>query len=74
MGIEQEKDDNDVAPFAGAWIEITFTGKIRTLRYVAPFAGAWIEIPSWGKIKELFYVAPFAGAWIEMIGLICNAG
>ena len=35
-----------VAPFAGAWIEITilFYGKKGVI--VAPFAGAWIEILS----------------------------
>ena len=34
-----------VAPFTGAWIEISFTGngdEVQAL--VAPFTGAWIEI------------------------------
>ena len=33
-----------VAPFAGAWIEITVSADRRHTRGVAPFAGAWIEI------------------------------
>ena len=39
-------DDDEVAPFAGAWIE---TGSIRAAcasAGVAPFAGAWIETSS----------------------------
>ena len=34
-----------VAPFAGAWIEMTDTHSIFAKNSVAPFAGAWIEIP-----------------------------
>ena len=34
----------DVAPFAGAWIEINSTDGILGDINVAPFAGAWIEI------------------------------
>ena len=33
-----------VAPFAGAWIEMPFSLGLPTRIYVAPFAGAWIEI------------------------------
>ena len=33
-----------VAPFAGAWIEITNGCKAVQDKIVAPFAGAWIEI------------------------------
>ena len=58
----------DVAPFAGAWIEITETGYQKTyISKVAPFAGAWIEIGI--AMQFLFYdlVAPFAGAWIEIM-------
>ena len=56
----------DVAPFAGAWIEIEgLLGKAFPSP-VAPFAGAWIEI--FGLIIALIVVsvAPFAGAWIEI--------
>ena len=33
-----------VAPFAGAWIEITVMRTKPTRSRVAPFAGAWIEM------------------------------
>ena len=33
-----------VAPFAGAWIEITIGAAVKIKVIVAPFAGAWIEI------------------------------
>ena len=33
-----------VAPFAGAWIEISLYGFGNGIQAVAPFAGAWIEI------------------------------
>ena len=33
-----------VAPFAGAWIEITVIKVAQFADGVAPFAGAWIEI------------------------------
>ena len=33
-----------VAPFAGAWIEISFLPRAVQAVGVAPFAGAWIEI------------------------------
>ena len=56
-----------VAPFAGAWIEITRKIKQSLYALVAPFAGAWIEI---GRVKSniwvAYIVAPFAGAWIEI--------
>ena len=34
-----------VAPFAGAWIEISHIVYPPSVLIVAPFAGAWIEIP-----------------------------
>ena len=34
----------DVAPFAGAWIEIAYIILFVNIAGVAPFAGAWIEI------------------------------
>ena len=33
-----------VAPLAGAWIEIAYTGRPSGVDLVAPLAGAWIEI------------------------------
>ena len=38
------KSINNVAPFAGAWIEIPPAKGIDEAAPVAPFAGAWIEI------------------------------
>ncbi len=35
---------DNVAPFAGAWIEINITPLPSSQPEVAPFAGAWIEI------------------------------
>ena len=35
---------NQVAPFAGAWIEIHYHKEVEELNAVAPFAGAWIEM------------------------------
>ena len=33
-----------VAPYTGAWIEITFVGEVENFIEVAPYTGAWIEI------------------------------
>ena len=57
----------NVAPFAGAWIEISFSVRTATCAVlVAPFAGAWIEINTMPIAPVAFVVAPFAGAWIEI--------
>ena len=56
----------DVAPFAGAWIEISDVRYIVNTPTVAPFAGAWIEMPGMNVKFRWQYVAPFAGAWIEI--------
>ena len=37
-------DSCKVAPFAGAWIEISSHSLAKLFVSVAPFAGAWIEI------------------------------
>ena len=56
-----------VAPFTGAWIEMTRGVPLPFLRIVAPFTGAWIEmIDLYGGVTGSA-VAPFTGAWIEMI-------
>ena len=56
-----------VAPFAGAWIEISTRSSPRSACSVAPFAGAWIEITLNQRLCRLESpVAPFAGAWIEI--------
>ena len=56
----------EVAPFAGAWIEIAARRGSKCAAEVAPFAGAWIEIVLTGEFEQLLLVAPFAGAWIEI--------
>ena len=44
MSIELDELQKQVAPFAGAWIEISQTFAYTMVVFVAPFAGAWIEI------------------------------
>ena len=56
-----------VAPFAGAWIEISRDIVLDSYSDVAPFAGAWIEIIYYLLFPNIMIVAPFAGAWIEML-------
>ena len=56
-----------VAPFAGAWIEISLSQALRRPAPVAPFAGAWIEIELVMTSVNGLHVAPFAGAWIEIL-------
>ena len=56
----------NVAPFAGAWIEIMLVPILLALSDVAPFAGAWIEIDEPTQQQATGDVAPFAGAWIEI--------
>ena len=57
----------NVAPFAGAWIEIYLASVNSEDISVAPFAGAWIEINIIKNFPDDVDVAPFAGAWIEII-------
>ena len=56
----------DVAPLAGAWIEIVVKINISPYIPVAPLAGAWIEIVIEGIDEKNEDVAPLAGAWIEI--------
>ena len=46
--------ERDVAPHAGAWIEIARHGRFDGGNHVAPHAGAWIEI----KTYETMLVCP----------------
>ena len=55
-----------VAPFTGAWIEISSPGRPSPWPSVAPFTGAWIEIMMAQNINHNPDVAPFTGAWIEI--------
>ena len=57
---------SNVAPYAGAWIEIPIALKISRPLFVAPYAGAWIEISYRGAAGAAQAVAPYAGAWIEI--------
>ena len=51
----------NVAPYAGAWIEMRAERLCSGHPYVAPYAGAWIEIVK--KMATLLVaVAPYAGA------------
>ena len=56
----------DVAPLAGAWIEMQFIITDKTCNKVAPLAGAWIEIETLVTTTATLSVAPLAGAWIEI--------
>src|SRR5690554_3783169 len=56
---------DEVAPFAGAWIETSIERGFPSRPCVAPFAGAWIETPPCSMGNRSTAVAPFAGAWIE---------
>ena len=55
-----------VAPFTGAWIEISSGPGTRCVIFVAPFTGAWIEISLLRVSDVQVLVAPFTGAWIEI--------
>ena len=46
--LNQSEGRKQVAPLAGAWIEISFSYDIFCWRHVAPLAGAWIEIDATG--------------------------
>ena len=59
-----------VAPFTGAWIEISGQSAPHPVSEVAPFTGAWIEIHSESFYGSWPHVAPFTGAWIEISRII----
>ncbi len=56
----------NVAPLAGAWIEISVAYLGGLPFDVAPLAGAWIEILYPSVMHSKSGVAPLAGAWIEI--------
>ena len=56
----------EVAPYAGAWIEIHDGAAMIPHAVVAPYAGAWIEIAFDYAGLFMQRVAPYAGAWIEI--------
>ncbi len=61
-----------VAPYAGAWIEISYCNNHEDQIFVAPYAGAWIEISVNNLDRTLDLVAPYAGAWIEIRGRVAR--
>ena len=69
------QDPRQVAPFTGAWIEITIL-KASTIAKapVAPFTGAWIEMVKVVGMTTSMSVAPFTGAWIEIASLKVKDG
>ena len=56
----------EVAPCAGAWVEMMITTRGDDLNGVAPCAGAWVEMSSCAIWRVSDMVAPCAGAWVEM--------
>ena len=67
MAAQQAKNlEAQVAPHAGAWIEIVSPTDFRSRFKVAPHAGAWIEMSIIPRLRASTYVAPHAGAWIEI--------
>ena len=56
-----------VAPHAGAWIEMPSMEMMKNSPSVAPHAGAWIEIKRCSAGRNAAFVAPHAGAWIEIL-------
>ena len=67
-GGDGKADENiNVAPLAGAWIEISSLTLPACRSHVAPLAGAWIEIDyELAENPVGIKVAPLAGAWIEI--------
>ena len=62
-----EGREPEVAPRAGAWIEIYKINVKSMTAGVAPRAGAWIEIRTAPCQGCSCAVAPRAGAWIEIL-------
>ncbi len=56
---------DNVAPFAGAWIESHISKTVRIPYLVAPFAGAWIDTTKKHLISGAFFIAFLHDAWIE---------
>ena len=55
-----------VAPFTGAWIEMSYVAVAAVYESVAPFTGAWIEMIWISCFGSSAFVAPFTGAWLEI--------
>ena len=55
-----------VAPFAGAWIEITPVNAVFDAETSLPSRERGLKLLYCSVIARLVVVAPFAGAWIEI--------
>ena len=56
-----------VAPFTGAWIEITKNKKETDMIGVShPSRVRGLKYGRYGRLRYGYRVAPFTGAWIEM--------
>ena len=64
------KNDCDVAPFAGAWIEIALMPTIPRHVPSLPSRERGLKFTRLEHLQEGKEVAPFAGAWIEMYFLL----
>ena len=62
----------NVAPHAGAWIEISIDTANLNRSAVAPLMGAWIEIEMVVRQTKMERVAPLVGAWIEIYSEITD--
>ena len=58
---------DQVAPFAGAWIEMVGQLLLRYVTKSLPSRERGLKSREFRKIKKRNLVAPFAGAWIEML-------
>ena len=59
--------DHEVAPFAGAWIEIEYVGRrVKEGEMSLPSRERGLKYGYKCRSDKINVVAPFAGAWIEM--------
>ena len=70
--LEKQAEIVKVAPYTGAWIEISGIIKATSGAMVAPYTGAWIEIKNLLTVGFISTVAPYTGAWIEIVSIYLN--
>ncbi len=63
---------SQVAPLAGAWIEITTWKTAFQTPGSLPSRERGLKYTSWEPACMIRHVAPLAGAWIEITGTGCN--
>ena len=68
--------NDEVAPFAGAWIEISLISKFKKRSKSLPSRGRGLKFGIVALDLPYIDVAPFAGAWIEICPLehLCYGG